>query len=67
MSASNTNTTASTISLDIEKKISEITADLQPWYANKLFSISPKQAMTVVALVHRPETLSDHNSLVSDV
>jgi hypothetical protein len=51
MSASNTNTTASTISLDIEKKISEITADLQPWYANKLFSISPKQAMTVVAYI----------------
>jgi hypothetical protein len=50
-SASNTSTTTSTISLDLEKKINEITADLQPWYANKLFSISPKQAMIVVAYI----------------
>jgi hypothetical protein len=42
ISASNTTTTTSTMSLDLEKKINEVTADLQPWYADKLFSISPK-------------------------
>jgi integrase len=49
-SASDT-TTDTSISLDLEKKINEITADLQPWYANKLFSISPGQATIVVAYI----------------
>jgi hypothetical protein len=50
VSVSDTSTDTS-ISLDLEKKINEITADLQPWYANKLFSIPPDQAIIVVAYI----------------